>query len=82
MVSPFFFWLRWVFIAAQGLSLVAVSRGYSLAVVHRLLIVVAALITEHGFSCSGGMSDLPVSSALTGRLPTTGPPGKSLNGIF
>ena len=24
-----YFWLRWVFIAACGLSLVAVSRGYS-----------------------------------------------------
>ena len=24
-----YFWLRWVFIAAYGLSLVAVSRGYS-----------------------------------------------------
>ena len=25
----FFVWLRWVFIATRGLSLVAVSRGYS-----------------------------------------------------
>ena len=25
----FFFWLRWVFVAAHGLSLVAASRGYS-----------------------------------------------------
>ena len=25
----FFFWLRWVFVAARGLSLVAASRGYS-----------------------------------------------------
>ena len=25
----FYFWLHWVFIAARGLSLVAVSRGYS-----------------------------------------------------
>ena len=24
-----YFWLHWVFIAARGLSLVAVSRGYS-----------------------------------------------------
>ena len=24
-----YFWLRWVFVAARGLSLVAVSRGYS-----------------------------------------------------
>ena len=27
--QAFFFWLRWVFIAAHGLSLVAESRGYS-----------------------------------------------------
>ena len=26
----FYFWLRWVFVAARGLSLVAVSGGYSL----------------------------------------------------
>ena len=25
----YLFWLRWVFIAARGLSLVAASRGYS-----------------------------------------------------
>ena len=25
----FFFWLRWVFVAASGLSLVAASEGYS-----------------------------------------------------
>ena len=36
-----------VFIAANGLSLVAVSRGHSLAVVHRLLIAVASLVVEH-----------------------------------
>ena len=31
-----------------GLSLVAVSRGYSPAAVHRLLIAVASLIFERG----------------------------------
>ena len=31
-----YFWLHWVFVAVQGLSLVAASRGYSLGVVHRL----------------------------------------------
>ena len=31
-----------------GFSLVAASGGYSLVLVHRLLIAVAALITEHG----------------------------------
>ena len=30
------FWLHWVFVAGSGLSLVAASRGYSLAVVCRL----------------------------------------------
>ena len=30
----FFFWLRWVFVAVGGLSLVAVSRGYFLVAVH------------------------------------------------
>jgi len=30
-----------------GLSLVVESRGYSLAVVHRLLIAVAPLVAEH-----------------------------------
>ena len=35
----FYFWLRWIFVAARGLSLVAV-RG--------LLIAVASLVAEHG----------------------------------
>ena len=38
----------WVFTAVSGLSLVAVSRGYFLVVVPRLLIAVASLIAEHG----------------------------------
>ena len=33
-----FVWLHWDFTAAHSLSLVAVIQGYSLAVVHRLLI--------------------------------------------
>ena len=33
-----FFWLRRVFIAVHGLYLVAASRGYSLVLVHRLLV--------------------------------------------
>ena len=41
-----YFWLCWVFIAARGLSLVAVSRGYSVAV-HRFLIAVASLAAQH-----------------------------------
>ena len=52
-----YFWLRWVFIAVGGLSLVTASGGYSLAVETRgcsliatcgLLIVVAALAVDTG----------------------------------
>jgi len=43
----FVFWLRWVFTAAQGLSLVVESRGYSLVAVHGVLIVVTFLV-EYG----------------------------------
>ena len=49
-----FFFLQWVFIAAHGLSLVAVSEGYSLVAVQGLLVVVASLgwsvgSRAHGF---------------------------------
>ena len=43
-----YLWLRWVFVAACGLSLVATSEGYSFVAVHRLLIAVASLVVEHG----------------------------------
>ena len=42
-----YFWLHWVFITALGLSLVVENGGYSLAVVHRLLIMVASLVAEY-----------------------------------
>ena len=57
-----FFWLCWVFITV--LSSLAASRGYSSLAVWGLLIGVASLV-------------VPVSPALAGRFPTTGPPGKS-----
>ena len=41
------FWLHWVFSAACGLSLVTVTRGYSLVAVHALLTAVASLAVEH-----------------------------------
>ena len=42
-----YFWLYWVSVAAHRLSLVVVSRSYSL-VVHGLLTAVAALVAlEH-----------------------------------
>ena len=48
----FFFFLRFYLtvlgLHGCGLSLVLVSKGYSLVVVHRLLISVASLVAEHG----------------------------------
>ena len=43
----FFFWLRWVFIAACGLSLVA-ANGLLFVAICGLLIAVASLVAEHG----------------------------------
>ena len=42
-----YFWLHWVFITLHGLSLVAVSRGYSLFAVYGLLFSMASLVAEH-----------------------------------
>ena len=42
-----YFWLRWIFIAVCGFSLVAVSGGYS-SLQRGLLITVASLVAEHG----------------------------------
>ena len=43
-----YFWLRWVFVIACGLSLDAASRDYSSFVVHGLLVAVASLVVQHG----------------------------------
>ena len=43
----FCFWLCWVFVFTHGLSLVALSRGYSLVELFGLLIAVAFLVVEH-----------------------------------
>ena len=51
----FIFWLCWVRVAAQGLSL-AVGRGdYSLVAVHGLLIAVASLFVVQGLQSSGSV---------------------------
>ena len=43
-----YLWLRWVFVAACGLSLIALSGGYSsLAAVRGFLIAMASLVAEH-----------------------------------
>ena len=44
----FIYWLRCVLLLCVGYSLVVESGGYSLLVVHRLLIAVASLVAEHG----------------------------------
>ena len=44
----FFFWLRWVFVAAGRLFSSCGERGPLFVAVHRLLITVASLVAEHG----------------------------------
>ena len=51
-----FLWLCWVFLAACGLTLVEVNRGYSLVVVLRLFIVVASLAMERRWALSAQVS--------------------------
>ena len=50
-----YFWLRWVFVAVSGLSLVAVSGGYSLlwCAGFSFLIAVASLVAEHRLQVRG-----------------------------
>ena len=48
-----YFWLHWVFAAAQGLSLVVESWGYSLAVFHRPLIWWLVSLSSRGSRCPG-----------------------------
>ena len=45
----YLFWLRWVFAAAHGLFSSCGEWGLLFVEVHRLLIVVASLVAEHGF---------------------------------
>ena len=42
-----YFWLRWVFIAALGLSLVTAGGGSSLVASHMLLIAGVSPVAEH-----------------------------------
>ena len=47
MILLIYFWLCWVFVAAQAFCLAAVSRLNSLVVVHGFLTVVASPVAEH-----------------------------------
>ena len=42
-----YLWLHGVFVIAHGLSLIVVSRGYSLVAVHGFLIAEASLVEKH-----------------------------------
>ena len=69
-----YFWLCWVFVAARGLSLVAVSGGYSLLrcagfSLRRLLLLWSTGSRRAGFSsCGHGLS----CSAACGIFPDQG----------
>ena len=71
-------YLQWVFVAVGGLSLVAVSGGYSLVEANGLLIAVASLVlcpmTCGVFPDQGSKPCPPV---LAGGFLAAGPPGKS-----
>ena len=43
-----YFWPHWVSVAMDRLSLIAVNRGCSQAVMSGLLVAVASLVAEHG----------------------------------
>ena len=74
------FWLRWVFVAARGLSLVAASGGLLSIVVRGLLIAVASLVAEHGLQvCGLGSCG---SRALERRLSSCGARAQLLHGTW
>ena len=82
-----FFWLRWVFIAARGLSLVASSGGYSslrcTGFSLRWLLLLrstgsrraGSVVVAHGVSSCG-------SCAVEHRLSSCGARAQSLHGIW
>ena len=86
----FNFWLHWVFIAAHGFSVVALSRGYSLLQCMTFSLGWFLLWSKSSRVCGFqqllsypmGMWDFPepeikqVSPALVGGFLTTGPSGK------
>lgn len=42
-----YFWLRWVFVTARGLSLVGASGGLLFLAMDGLLVAVASLVVQH-----------------------------------
>ena len=86
-----YFWLRWVFTAVHGLSIVAVSnyslrqRGLLFVAVHGLLTAVASLVVEHGTRTSvvvaHGLSSCGLQ-ALERRLSSCGTQAQLLCGMW
>ena len=68
--------LYWNFIAVRGLSLLAMSRGYSLVAMHELLIATASLVAEHRLQ--GMWASLTVPPRLSS--PSSSAPDRSLSG--
>ena len=52
-VCLMYFWLRWLFVVARGLSLVAASGGYSPLRCAGLLVAVVSLVAENELSALG-----------------------------
>ena len=83
-----YFWLRWVFVAVCGLSLVTASGGHSSLWCAGFSSCGSRALERRLSSCGAeaqllhGMWDLPrpglepASPALAGGFPTTAPPGK------
>ena len=76
-----YFWLRWVFVAAHGLSLVAASRGYlSLPCVGFSCCRARALGARASGVVACGLSSCG-SRALEGRLSSCGAWAQLLHGM-
>ena len=77
----------WVFNAVHGLSLMAVSGGYSLVAGRGLLLRQALLLISTGsrvlgLRCGILLPQTGIKPMLAGRFLTTGPLGKSLQNIL
>ena len=93
-----YFWPGWVFVAAQGLSLVAewellsgcsvrASRCRGFCCRARVLGREGAVVAVRGLSCSAACGIFLGQGSnrcpcMARGIPTTGPPGKPKNGIF
>ena len=63
----FFFWLRWVFVAAHRLSLVVVSGGYSLLRCTGFSLRWLLLLRSTGSRCTGFISCGMQASVVVAR---------------